>query len=169
MKRYPFRIEPLNKDHDRSQFRCGQDALDRYFETQATQDIKRKIANCFVAVDEASGVVAGFYTLSATGVPLSDLPETETKRLPRLASVPAIRIGRLGVDLRYQGEGLGTAILVKAVEQALGGTAAAFALVVDTTDDRAVAFHRRHGFVQLPSHFRTLYFPLASAKQALGN
>ena len=169
MKNFPFRIEPLSTDHDRSQFRCGEEALDRHLQTQAKQDIKRRIANCYVAVDEATGTVAGFYTLSAAGIPLGELPESAAKRLPRYASVPAIRIGRLAVDLRYQGKGLGTAFLVKAVEQALRGDAAAFAFMVDAKDDQAVSFYQRHGFIQLPSRLKTLFFPLASAKQAMGD
>jgi hypothetical protein len=40
-------------------------ALDRYLQTQATQDIRRNIANCFVAVEIATGKGAGYYTLSA--------------------------------------------------------------------------------------------------------
>jgi hypothetical protein len=34
-----------------SLFRCGEDAVDHYFQTQATQDIRRRIADCFVAVE----------------------------------------------------------------------------------------------------------------------
>ena len=120
MKSFPFRIEPLSTDHERSHIRCGEEVLDRYFQTQAKQDMKRRIANCYVAVDEAAGNVAGFHTLSAAGILLSDLPETEIKRLPRYASVPAIRIGRLAVDLRYQGKGTLFFPLASA-KQAMGG------------------------------------------------
>jgi hypothetical protein len=49
-----FRFEPLGSQHDRASFRCGEDALDRYLQTQATQDIRRNIANCFVAVEIAT-------------------------------------------------------------------------------------------------------------------
>src|ERR1017187_7027893 len=60
-----FHFEPLVVQHDRKSFRCGEDALDRYLQTQATQDIRRNIANCFVAVEIATGKVAAYYTLSA--------------------------------------------------------------------------------------------------------
>jgi len=46
-----FRFEALGVNHDRAVFGCGDDMLDRYFQTQATQDIRRRIANCFVVVD----------------------------------------------------------------------------------------------------------------------
>jgi hypothetical protein len=50
-----FRIELLGDAHDRALFRCGDTVLGRYFQTQATQDIRRRVVNCFVAVEEAGG------------------------------------------------------------------------------------------------------------------
>ena len=66
----PFRLEPLGEEHERSLFRCGEDALDRYFQTQVTQDIRRHIANCFVAVESATSNIAAYYTISAASIPL---------------------------------------------------------------------------------------------------
>jgi len=71
---FPFRLEPLGEKHERLLFRCGEDALDRYFQTQITQDIRRHIANCFVAVEAATKQVAAWYTISAASIPLVDLP-----------------------------------------------------------------------------------------------
>jgi hypothetical protein len=80
----PFRSEALSADHDRSQFLSGAASLDKYFREQASQDIKRRIATCFVAVHLDTGAVAGYYTLSATGVPLNDLsPEVAKKHAIR--------------------------------------------------------------------------------------
>ncbi|MGO9255643.1 MAG: hypothetical protein ACLQU1_04985 [Bryobacteraceae bacterium] len=59
------RIEPLSGDYDRAQFLSGSDALDRYFREQASQDTKRRIAACFVAVSVTAEDVAGYYTLMA--------------------------------------------------------------------------------------------------------
>jgi hypothetical protein len=47
----PFAIEPLSDRHDRPAFACGVEALDRYFHSQVTQDIRRRIAACNVAVE----------------------------------------------------------------------------------------------------------------------
>jgi hypothetical protein len=60
----PFRIEPLSVDHDRAQFTSGSAPLDRYFREQASQDIKRRIATCFVALSLETQEIAGFYTPS---------------------------------------------------------------------------------------------------------
>ncbi len=168
----PFRIErlrtePSGEAHDRTAFRCGEEVLDRYFQTQATQDIRRRVANCFVAVEQATGRVAAFYTLSAASIPFVDLPPEETRRLPRYPTLPAVRIGRLAVDERFQGRGLGAALLMNAADRTMQTDAAAFTLLVDAKNDRAVAFYRRYGFRTLSSQPRTLFLPLATAQTAL--
>ena len=165
MTSFAFRLEPLGDKHERSMFRCGEDALDRYFQKQVTQDSRRRIANCFVAVEAATGDVAAYYTMSSAGIPFVDLPSDESKRLPRYPTVPAIRIGRLAVDSRFQGRGLGAAMLADAVTRALRADAAAFALLVDAKNDQAVAFYERYGFRTLISQPRTLFLSLATARK----
>jgi ribosomal protein S18 acetylase RimI-like enzyme len=161
---YPFHLEPLGAEHERSLFRCGEDALDRYFQTQVTQDIRRHIANCFVAMETATSHIAAYYTISAASIPLIDLPPDETRRLPRYPTVPAIRIGRLAADKGFQGRGLGAALLADAAVRALKADAAAFTLLVDAKNDQAVAFYQHFGFRTLASQPRTLFLPLATAQ-----
>ena len=142
----PFRLETLRAEHDRTRFHCGVAALDAYLRTQATQDVRRRVSACYVAVEAETDAVAGFYTLAAASVPLTDLPEALSKRLPRYPSVPVARVGRLAVDAGFQGRQLGAALLADAVLRALRSEVAVFALVVDAKDDAAVAFYRHHGF-----------------------
>lgn len=162
----PFRLEPLGEEHDRSLFCCGEEALDRYFQTQATQDIRRRVANCFVAIEALTQRVAGYYTLSAASIPLVDLPADDTKRLPRYPTVPAVRIGRLAVDQRFQRRGLGAALLADAAGRTLKADAAAFTMLVEAKNDQAVAFYHHFGFRPLASQPRTLFLPVATAQKA---
>jgi ribosomal protein S18 acetylase RimI-like enzyme len=163
----PFRFDILGEGHDRKEFRCGDEALDRYFQTQVTQDIRRRVANCFVIVETAGGAVAAYYTLSAASIPLIDLPPGEAKRLPRYPTLPAVRIGRLAVDRRFQRRGLGELMLMNAVHRTMQGAAAAFALLVDTKNDAAVVFYEKYGFRAVAGRPRTLFLPLATAQKSL--
>jgi hypothetical protein len=86
MQDFPFRLAPLGSEHQRGSFHCGEEALDRYLQTQATQDFRRRIANCFVAVEAATGSLAAYYTIAAASIPLIDLPPEDAKRLPRDAA-----------------------------------------------------------------------------------
>lgn len=162
----PFRLEALAKDHDRSRFISGNDPLDHYFRTQVTQDIRRRIANCFAAVEVASGLVAGYYTIAAASISIRDLPPEEAKHLPRYPTIPAVRMGRLAVDQHYQSRGLGKALLADAALKAMNAAPASFALLVDAKDDQATAFYEYYGFRQLVSLPRTLFLPLATARKA---
>ena len=109
----PFHVVPLAAQHDRVAFACGNPALDQYFKNQVSQDVKRRVASCFVALGSSQGI-AGFYTLSATSVALTDLtdlPASNAKKLPRYPLVPAVRMRRLAVSSVHQGLGLGAALL----------------------------------------------------------
>jgi GNAT superfamily N-acetyltransferase len=157
-----FRIERLAR-HDRSAFGCGVPALDRYFRGQAGQDVRRRVASCFVAVaDEDDGAVRGFYTLAPASVALGDLPADLARRLPRYPSVPAYRVGRLAVDRAARGHGLGAALLADALLRAGRAEAAGYALVVDAKDETAAAFYRHHGFLELAGRPLALFLPLAT-------
>lgn len=157
-------IEPLTSHHDRAAFSCGIEALDRYFRTQVTQDIRRRVAACYVAVDQTIGTVAGFYTLSAGAVRLDDLPVHLAKRLPRYPSVPVAWLGRLAIARSFQGQKLGPGLLGDAARRAIRSELMAYALVVDAKDDATASFYRHHGFEHLGAKPRQLILPLASVK-----
>ena len=155
-----YRIEPLGERHDRETFSCGVGTLDRYFRTQAGQDSRKRVASCFVLVAD-DGSVAGYYTLSATSIALADLPPVLMKKLPRYPLLPATLMGRLAVDERRRGHGLGELLLFDAFSRTLRSEIASYAFVVDAKDDIAQAFYERYRFIRLPSAGRRLFLPLA--------
>jgi GNAT superfamily N-acetyltransferase len=161
-----FTVEPLGVGHNRKIFSCGVAALDRYLHELATQDIRRRVSNCFVACDEA-GAVAAYYTFAAASFPLSDLPPEETKRLPRYGVLPAGLIGRLAVDQHFRGRRLGSALVIDAARRAAGADPAIFALVVDAKDESAAAFYEHLEFRRFVSRPMSLYLPIATALKAM--
>ncbi|MFZ4541974.1 MAG: GNAT family N-acetyltransferase [Rickettsiales bacterium] len=164
----PFRIEPLQPTHQRSSFQCAVEPLDHYLRHQASQDQRRRVATCFVAIEQATGGLAGYYTLAASSVPLSHLPEALAKRLPRYPLVPVVLLGRLAVDTRFRGQRLGGSLLWDAAARAVRAEVGTYALVVDAKDEQAAAFYHHHGFTPLDSPQR-LVLPLASFAALAGN
>lgn len=162
----PFLIEVLGPGHDRAGFSSGVDALDRYFREQATQDVRRRVTVCHVALDRDKAKVAGYYTLAASGVALAELPEELARKLPRYPSVPVARLGRLAVDRSYRGRRLGSGLLWDAGLRALRSELAVFALVVDAKDEQAANFYRHHGLVAFASRPRQFVLPLAKLAEA---
>ncbi|AOO83419.1 GNAT family N-acetyltransferase [Bosea vaviloviae] len=162
-----FVIQSLAPEHDRLAFSCGVDALDRYLQNQASQDVRRHISNCFVASPVESAAIAGYYMLAAASVPVLDLPEAETKRLPRYPVLPTALIGRLAVDRQYRRRNLGGALLFDAIQRAARAEPAVFAMIVDAKDEDAAAFYQHFGFMPFANRPMSLFLPVATAMKLL--
>jgi len=163
-----FVVESLATSHVRSSFDSGIEGINRYFREQVTQDIRRRVTNCFVALD-AGGIVAGYYTFAAASLPVTELSPDEVKRLPRYPVLPAGLIGRLAVDQRFKGQGLGGALIVDAIQRAMRAEPAIFAQIVDAKDDTALNFYRHFGFRQLISRPMSLFLPVTDAAHRLNS
>lgn len=158
----PFLVAALDAAHDRTVFNSGSDRLDRYLREQVTQDVRRRMAACFVALADGQRI-AGYYTLASACLLLADLPSSIGKKLPRHPTVPAVRMGRLAVDQAFKGQGLGGALLADALDRVARSEIAAYALIIDAKDELAAAFYRHHGFIALPESPLTLFLPQATA------
>ena len=157
-------IELLGKKHNRAAFSCGADDLDNYFQRQASQDTKRRIARIFVVRSEGDEkAVLGYYTLSALSIHLSALPNELAKKLPK-HPIPAALIGRLAVSSESQGMGIGKILLADAIKRtlALSDEIAVYAMVVDALNAEAEAFYLNFGFSKLSSETKRLFLPLKS-------
>ena len=161
MNEPPLVIEPLGRGHDRAAFSCGEPALDNYLRRQASQDVRRRVAQVFVALGDTHGQIAGYYSLSAASFEKEELPAELAKRLPHYP-VPAAVLGRLAVGLAWQGSGLGEALLIDAARRVLRASAAmaVYALTVDAKNERARRFYERYGFRAFASLPNRLFLPL---------
>ncbi|MDP2828477.1 MAG: GNAT family N-acetyltransferase [Sulfuricellaceae bacterium] len=166
MSATPFRVRTLDNRIDRKSFTSGTLALDQYFQQQVTQDIRRRVSACFVALTDEDRV-AGYYTLATASLLLDDLPTELAKKLPRYPSLPTVRMGRLAVDQDFKAQGLGGALLADALDRCIRSEITAYAMVVDANDDIATSFYLHHGFIGLSEAPQTLFLPLATAKNIL--
>jgi GNAT superfamily N-acetyltransferase len=157
-----FRIEPLNKSHQRDEFTCGSEVLERYLKLQARQDADKRVAAPFVLTLPNSNEVLGFYTLSASLVSVDELPETFRKKLPRYPQLPVTLLGRLAAHDRHKGKGIGSFMLMDALKRSLDGASniAVMAVVVDAKDDAAEDFYRHFGFLPCQRDPRRLFLPM---------
>ena len=159
-------ISILDKTHNRKSFECEEKSLTDYIQKQATQDIKRKLAICFVAADEDNNVV-GYYTLTSESLGRELIPEKYIKKVPKNYSAPVILLGRLARDIKEKRKGLGEYLLLDALfrafklsEESIG----AMAVVVDPINEYAVKFYEKYGFEQLPDS-KKMFLPMNTIKQ----
>ncbi|MDO9038756.1 MAG: GNAT family N-acetyltransferase, partial [Lutibacter sp.] len=73
----------LGPEHKKNEFCCETAQLDNYIHQQASQDVKRKLSACFVLIENNSNLIKGYYTLSNNSIPLSLIPESIKKQLPK--------------------------------------------------------------------------------------
>jgi GNAT superfamily N-acetyltransferase len=160
---------PLGRRHDRNAFDCGEDKLNSYLKRYARQNHESGGAKCFVATPrETPERILGFYTLSPASFEFARAPSVVTRGLGRY-EVPVYRLGRLAVDRKAQGRGLGGSLMLRATErcmtvaQEVGGVA----LLIDAKSDRAAQWYESHGAVRLLDAPLSLVLPFSVAIKAL--
>ena len=148
-----YRIEPLDPaKHRRTEFQCESPDLTEFLQKRARKEMEARSSACFVLVPvDDAGRIAGYYTLSAAEVVTAELPEAIAKKLPRYRLLPATLLGRLARDSAFRGQGIGDRLMMDALARAFAGSAeiGSVAVVTDPKDERAAAFYRDFGFIQL--------------------
>ncbi|MFI5196849.1 MAG: GNAT family N-acetyltransferase [Chitinophagales bacterium] len=143
--------------YEKAHFSCGNEMLDGYLHKQAKQDMKRKLSACFVLSDDGKEI-KGYYTLSSASIQRSQLPESIIKKLPpSYNDLPVTLLGRLAVDVRFKGQGIGKLLLIDALKRSYEtsmASIASMAIVVDPIDDAAINFYSKYGFILLPGSGR---------------
>ncbi len=99
-------IEPLNRSYDRQSFDCGNEVLNEWLQKRAGQWGKKELARTYVAVERGQSQVFGYYAIASHHVSYRALSKELAKGLPQI-DVPVVLLGRLAVDKRAQGKGLG--------------------------------------------------------------
>jgi len=161
----PAHIELLASRHDRAGFDCGEPALDDFLRCQAGQLQRRGFGKTYVAVGDDGASVQGFVTVSVGQIAAVSMPPT--LKLPRYP-VPILRIGRLAVDRRNQGQGIGQDLLAFALHLALdfADRVGLWAVVVDAKHESAAAWYRRLGFVATKDDPLCLFLPIGTVREA---
>lgn len=159
----------LSRDHDRNAFACGDESLDSYLKRYARQNHENGGAKCFVATPrEAPTRIVGFYTLSPASLDYARVPALVTKGLGRY-DVPVYRLGRLAVDRRVQGRGLGGNLLLRAAQRcmAVAEEAGGVALLIDAKNEDAARWYEGYDAVRLLDEPLSLVLPFATVRDAL--
>lgn len=161
-------IAEFTASFNRKAFSCGNQELDEYLRTFASQDIKRRIARVFVAYISGSSDIIGYYTISAASYNKESLPKEMAKKLPYYP-VPAVIIGRFAIERTWQGKGLGEYMLMDAMDRILRASQvlAINIVTVDAKDERAKSFYMRYGFIPFPKRPLQLFIPVKTIEKMI--
>ncbi|MGL5942136.1 MAG: GNAT family N-acetyltransferase [Waterburya sp.] len=158
-------IELLNKSHNRNNFDCNSEALNRYLRQTARQHNQKGISRTFVLVDtEKPAIIIGFFTLSLCEVRTAKLTKELAKKYPSI--VCGVKLARLAIDKNWQRQGIGEILMVEAMKKAIviADNAGIIGLFVDAKDEKAKNYYLRYGFVSLQDNPLEMFLPLSTVR-----
>ncbi len=146
------RLEP---DDPRPAFTCGDDDLDEYFHLDSIQGSKELLSVTYAFLDEDSGEALAFFSVSNDSVKKEDCGRSAFDRIrdifprsKRYKSMPAVKIGRLGICGDRQRDGVGTKVIdfLKAWFTQGNKTGCRFIIVDAYNKENVTAFYQKNGF-----------------------
>jgi len=135
-------------DINRAQsFDCGVPVLNDWLQKHAWPSHQGGGARVYVAVETAQDLIAAYFCLSAAQADHADVPGRISKGMGQ-SPIPVVLIGRFGVDLRFQGSGLGKFLVRQAFVECLKTSQwiGVRAVMVDAKDQNAATFYEGLGF-----------------------
>lgn len=148
-------IEPLTREHNRKSFDCGDEEVTLFLREKARQDHERDLSRTMVLIDseESPKRIIGYHTLAMTQVKQEEIPN-DRPRITR--GIPVILLGQLGVDVKYQGQGLGDILLmdVQARTDEISRKVGIRALMLDARNERLAEWYGKHDFIRFPNNLR---------------
>ena len=162
------RPSPLTPAHVLDRFASGNETLDAWLHRRSLKNESSGASRTFVTcATEAADAVVGYYTLTASAVAVARAPGAVRRNMPD--PVPVVLLGRLAVDRRHQGAGLGASLLQDAVRRVVGvgDIIGVRALLVHAIDEPAAAFYRRFGFVESPFDGQTLFLSMTAIRASV--
>jgi GNAT superfamily N-acetyltransferase len=159
--------QPLTHDHDVSQFGSGNESLDQWLQRDGLRAHRAGISRTTVWTAPRDRAVVAYHAIAPTQIARIDLPSRSLSG--GYSQVPGYLIGRLALDQTLQGQGLGTQLLLDALERILDAAdrAGGRVIVVGAIDDAAHHFYLHHGFRAIEQSNR-LVMKLATAAAILG-
>lgn len=157
--------EALREDHDISSFESGTPVLDDWLRQRALANQARGASRTYVLC--AGKRVVGYYALAVGAVAQVEATGRTRRNMPD--PIPVMVIGRLAIDLGWQGGGLGRALLRDAVLRTMQAAeiAGIRAVLVHAISEDAKRFYERCGFRPSPIDPMTLMITLGDAERAL--
>ncbi|MGI8594441.1 MAG: GNAT family N-acetyltransferase [Solirubrobacteraceae bacterium] len=161
-----LRLDLLTADHDLTAFDSGNALLDAWLLDHALASQRADLARTYLALD--GDALIGYVSLTTGSVRREDAPKRLVRGMPG-HPIPTILIARLAVDRTHQGRLVGSRLLAEALRRAVAASDAVAArlVVVDAIDDRAAAFYRRWGFIDVPESPRRLFRKMSDIRRSL--
>ena len=144
-----FVIDKLSREHDWSEFDCGNPTLNVWLQKYAWTNQQADSSRTYVALE--GNRVMGYYTLTTGSVHKHESPQRIAKGLAN-HPIGIVLLARLAVDRTQQGKGLGKALLFDALTRIKDAAdiVAVRAVMVHAIDEAARRFYEHFEFEPSP-------------------
>lgn len=149
------------------EFSCGTDSPDEYLHRRALANHVSGGARCFVTTSEQPERVVGYYALAMTSVQREDVARKVKRDMPQ--PIPAMLLGRLAVDSKHRGQGLGQSLLRDAILRTIrvAEEVGVRVLLTHAHDDIAASFYGHFDFEPSPTNDLHMMLLLKDARAAI--
>ncbi len=140
--------------------------MNRYLLRYAWTNQQAGAAQTYVGL--VGDTVVGYHTLAVGEVKREEAPERLSKGLAR-HPVPIMLLARLAIDRRWQGQGIGKALLRDAMQRTLQAAdiAGIRAFAVHAKDEDARNFYQKFDFIPSPTDPMHLFVLLKDVKRMI--
>lgn len=146
-------IIPTRKltSEDYSKFDSGNGNLNHYFQHYIVEDVSVGYLSAFIAVEDGTDEVAGYYTILTGGIPLDEVHQEWKPDEPLdWPQVPAAKMDNLAVARKFHGQGVETFLIADAVNRIQQSPFLTVPLlIIEAADDAAASIYRQLGMRQL--------------------
>jgi GNAT superfamily N-acetyltransferase len=155
----------LTASHSLATFDCGDPSLNTWLSDRALAKQANGGSRTWVVLNE--GHVIAFYSSAAAAIFRADATPRARRNQPE--PIPAILLGRLAVDQKHQGRGVGRGLVKHCILKALevSQSVGVRLLVVHAKDDLARNYYLHFEFESSPIDEKTLMLVLHDAEEAI--
>jgi len=159
--------EKLNSSHQIEGFNSGNSQLDDWLKRRALKNELDGASRTYVLC--LGEVVIAYYCLANGAVAQTIATGGVRRNMPD--PIPVMVIGRLAVDHRWQGKGIGRALLRNAILRTLQAAeiAGIRAILIHAISEEAKQFYEKCGFTASPIDPMTLMVKVKDAIASLGS
>jgi GNAT superfamily N-acetyltransferase len=155
----------LKPDDNLSDFECSEISLNFWLRNSAQKNNKSGASKTFVTFCENQ--LAGYYCLSAASIAHLQSPKSLTRNMPD--PLPCVLLGRLAIDEKFKGIGVGSALLKDAMMRVVSVSqlTGVVGLITHPLNENAKSFYLKYGFIECPGADATLILPIKTIAKSI--
>ena len=148
------------------EFDCDIEILNEFLTRYAIKNDKLGISKTFVSLNHNNRIL-GYFTLATAQVAYQEIPDEYRIKLPKYP-IPALRIARLAVDKKLQGQGIGcwllSQVFIKTIQVA--EITGLYLIIVDAKET-SKSFYEHYGFQKFMDENLSYFMLLDTIRNAL--